>query len=179
MGGFPALIGQVTDRGIVPRIARLAAHFRALGLPVIHLTIAHRQDFADVLPNSLLGTLARKHRMLVAGTPEADIIAELTPAAKDFVVERSSGLIGFLGTSLDAMLRRMRIDSVVITGVSTNVAVTGCAMVGADLGYHVVVAEDCIAASDPAIHDVIVNEQLRMIARISTAADVEAALKTT
>lgn len=176
MGGFDALVGQVSARRIVPRIAALAQTFRRCSLPVFHLTVEHRPDFADVKPNSLLAVMARKSRFVIAGTPAAEVVPDLAPHPEDFVQPRSSGLIGFLGTSLDAILRRMQIETVVITGVSTNVAVTGCSMVAADLGYHVVIPEDCIAASDPATHATIVEQQLRMIARITSAQEVEQAL---
>ncbi len=176
MGGYEGLIDQVRQRGILPRIAELAARFRAVKRPVLHLTIAHRADFADVPANTLLTVMAHRNRALVAGTPEAEIIAELSPAPTDFVVSRSSGLLGFGGTALDAMLRRMRIEAVVIAGVSTNVAVAGCSMIAADLGYEVLIPEDCIAAGDAAAHDLIVREQLRMIARITCAAHIKALL---
>lgn len=110
MGGFAGLIGQVRDRGILPRIAQLALRFRAAGLPVFHLTIAHRPDFADVQPNSMLAAMARKSASLVQGSPAAQIVADLTPAPQDFIVARSSGLIGFHGTGLDATLRRMGLE---------------------------------------------------------------------
>lgn len=176
MGGFPGLIRQVQKRAILPRIAMLARQFRERGLPVVHLTIAHRPDFADVAPNSLLAALARKNRPVVAGTPEAEIVAELAPAAEDFVVQRSSGLIGLAGTATDATLRRMGIVTVVLVGVSTNVAVAGCAMVASDLGYQVFIAEDCVAAADPDAHTLIVEQQLRMIARIATAEEITGTL---
>jgi nicotinamidase-related amidase len=176
-GAFAGLAEQAGSRGIVPRIAVLAAAFRTAGMPVFHLTVAHRPDFADVKANSLLSALARKHGTVLAGSPQAQVVGELAPAPQDFVVERSSGLVGFLGTSLDAILRRMEIGSVVIAGVSTNVAVTGCAIVAADLGYHVVVAEDCTAASDAATHQVIVRDQLRMVARVSGSIEIAAALR--
>jgi len=137
-GGFAALVEQVEKRGIVPRIAALADDFRAAGQPVIHLPIAHRPDFADVQPNSLLAALARKNRFLVAGSTEAEIVDALTPAPGDFVVTRSSGLIGFLGTPLDAMLRRMQVGTVVLAGVSTNVAIAGCAMIATELGRRLI-----------------------------------------
>lgn len=123
---------------------------------------------ADVKANSLLAALARKHGAVVAGTPQAQIVPELTPSSQDFVIKRSSGLIGFIGTSLDAMLRRMNVETIVIAGVSTDVAMTGCAMVATDLGYRVVIVEDCTAASDPATHEVIVRDQLAMIARVAS-----------
>ena len=172
MGGFDGLIDQVRQRQILPRIARLAARFRNAGLPACHLTIAHRPDFADVRPNSLLAAMARKNRLLVSGSEEAEIVEELKPQTQDFVVARSSGLIGFHGTALDAMLRRMAIETVVITGVSTNVAVAGCAMAATDLAYQVIVVEDCVAAADPATHDVIMQNQIRMIARIANSDDI-------
>jgi nicotinamidase-related amidase len=121
--------------------------------------------------------MARKNRLLIAGSPEAEIVKDLTPAPQDLLVARSSGLIGFHGTALDAMLRRMRIETIVIAGVSTNVAVAGCAMAGADLGYHVIIAEDCVAAADPVTHEVIIKDQLRMIAHVASADDVEQALQ--
>lgn len=176
MGGFPGLIAQVHERGILPRIADLATAFRAARLPVFHLTIAHRPDFAEVQPNSMLAAMARKGGTLVTGSPAAQIIPQLAPAPEDFIIERTSGLIGFHGTALDTLLRRLHIGTVVITGVSTNVAVAGCTLAATDLGYHAIVAEDCIAAADPATHDVIVRDQLRMVARIAGAADVAQAL---
>ena len=176
LGAFSGLAEEAKARAIVPRIAALAQAFRAAGKPVIHLTVAHRPDFADVKTNSLLAALARKHGTVIAGTRHAQIVPELTPAPHDFIVERSSGLIGFIGTSLDAMLRRMNVETIVIAGVSTNVAVTGCAMVATDLGYRVVVAEDCTAASDPATHEVIVRDQLAMVARLASAQEITATL---
>lgn len=175
-GGFAGLIDEVASRGILPRIAALAAAFRAADRPVFHLTIAHRPDFADLAANSLLAVLARKNGTVVAGTPAARIVPELAPHPQDFIAERSSGLIGLLATTLDGMLRRMGIETLVLTGVSTNVAIAGCAIAAADFGYHAVVAEDCIAASDPQVHDVIVASQLRMVARVSTAAEIAVAL---
>ena len=175
-GGFAGLVDEVARRGVIPRLAALAHAFRTSGLPVFHLTVAHRPEFADVKHNSLLASLARKHRALVAGSPEAQIVPELAPHPEDFVMGRSAGLIGFNGTALDATLRRMGVETVVLSGVSTNVAVTGCAMAAADLGYHAVIAEDCTAASDPAVHAVIVEHQLRMVARVHCAAEIAAAL---
>lgn len=176
MGGFEGLVEQVRNRGILPRTAELADAFRRASAPVMHLPIIHRSDFADVMPNSLLAVRARKNRLLISGTPEADFAAELAPQPQDFIVARSSGLIGFNGTSLDAMLRRMGVTTIVMTGVSTNVAVAGCVLTAADLGYHVIVAEDCTAAADARTHEVIIRDQLRMAARIATAADIKAAL---
>ena len=176
LGSFPGLVEQVAARGIVARIADLARRFRAAGLPVIHAPVAHRPDFADVQANTLLAALARKHRRMVIGSDEAAFVAALEPLPDDLVVGRTSGLIAFHGTALDAVLRRLDVQTMVLTGVSTNVAIAGCALAAADLGYHVVVPEDCIAGADAHAHEVIVDQQLRMVARVVTADEVAAPL---
>lgn len=173
---FPALAEQVEARGIVVKIAGLAQAFRAAGLSVIHATAAHRPDFIDVKPNTLVDALVRKQRGMVKGTPEVDIVAPLAPEPEDIVSERSSGMIPFLGTPLDAQLRRMDVETVVLAGVSTNLAIAGCTFAATEMGYYVVIAEDCTAGSDPDVHRVILEEQLRLLARIATAEQIASAL---
>jgi len=175
-GSFSGLVDQVNERGIVPRIAALAEAFRAQGLPVIHAPVAHRPDFADIAPTSLINALSLKGRGMVKGSADAEFVDLLRPHEGDFVIERSSGLIVFIGTALDALLRRMNVETVVLTGVSTNLAIAGCAISAQELGYHVLVPEDCIAGADANTHRVIVQEQIRMIARITSAEDVHSAL---
>jgi nicotinamidase-related amidase len=173
---FPALAEQVVARGIIPKIARLAQAFRARGLPVVHTPVAHRPDFADIVPNSLINSLSLKGRHLIAGAPETAYSPGLEPEAQDFVVERTAGLIAFNATKLDVTLRRLGVQTVVLTGVSTNVAMPGNTLTAVDLGYQVVLPEDCIAGSDPETHAVIFREQLRMLATVTTAEEVLAAL---
>jgi nicotinamidase-related amidase len=175
-GSFTGLIDQVEERGIVARIAALAEDFRGRGLPVVHAPVVHRTDFADIQPTSLINVMTLKGRRMAAGSPDADFVDQLRPHPGDLIIERSSGMIVFIATALDAMLRRMNVETVVLTGVSTNLAIAGCAIAAQDLGYHVVVPEDCIAGSDAETHRTIVHEQIRMIARISSAAEVHAAL---
>ncbi|MDE1145138.1 MAG: cysteine hydrolase [Azospirillaceae bacterium] len=173
---FPALAQQVEARGIVPRIAALMDQFRARGLPIFHLPVVHRPDFADVTPNSLISGVTLKGRRMAAGSIEADYIDILRPGPTDYVVSRSSGFIAFLETSLDATLRRLGVQTVVLTGVSVNVALPGNTMAAVDLGYQVVIPEDCVAGTDPAVHRTLVDNQLRVLATISTSEEVTAAL---
>ena len=173
---FPSLAEQAVKRGIVPRIAKLAQAFRAHGLPVVHAPVAHRADFADVRPNSLISSLSLKGRHMAAGTADVAYAPGLEPEPQDFVVTRTAGLIAFNATKLDVTLRRLGVRTVVLTGVSTNVAMPGNTMTAVDLGYQVVLPEDCIAGSDPETHAVIFREQLRMLATVTTAEEVLAAL---
>ena len=63
---------------------------------------------------------------------------------------RAHGMAPFTGTTLDATLRGYGIDTVVLSGVSTNIALFGAAIEAVGLGYSVVLAEDCTAGRHPA-----------------------------
>src|ERR1700739_957226 len=121
----PALAAQAAERGIVARIAGLAEAFRAAGLPVVHCHIAHRPDLAGIKANSLLRSLAIKNRTLIAGTPDTLPPPELAPHPGDHVSRRATGLTAFYGTDLDASLRLRAGETIVLTGVSTDVALPG------------------------------------------------------
>jgi nicotinamidase-related amidase len=169
---FGGLAEQVAARGIIAKIVQLAEVFRAHQLPIFHTPVIHRPDFADIRPNSLINALTLKHRRMARGSAEADYVEALHPEQQDFVIERSAGLISFNATSLDVTLRRLAIDTVVLTGVSTNVAMPGNTATAVDLGYHVVIPEDCIAGSDAQTHAMIVENQLRLLATITTVNEV-------
>ena len=174
--GFPALAKQVEERGIAAKISALADAFRKAGAPVFHAPVRGRQDRADVKANSLIAAMSLKGTPLPPGDPRQDYVAGCEAKEGDFEIERTSGLIAMLGTQLDTLMRRMGIETVVVTGVSTNVGVPGNVITAEEMGYHVLVPEDCIAGSDPDTHRAIVDNQLRMVARIVESEDIIAAL---
>jgi nicotinamidase-related amidase len=172
----PAVAAQAAARGIVPRIAALAAAFRAAGLPVLHCHIGHRPDMAGIRPNSLLGALAIKHRTLIAGTRDAQTPPELAPRPGDHVSSRATGLTAFYGTDLDATLRLRSVETIVLTGVSTDVAIPGLALEAVNRGYYVRIPADCVAGTSDQAHEFMMAGLLPVIARITDAAAVLASL---
>ncbi|HVW41720.1 MAG TPA: cysteine hydrolase [Amycolatopsis sp.] len=163
----PQLAAQAAERGIVPRIAALAKAFRAAGLPVLHCHMAHRADLAGVKANSLLGALTLKHHRLIAGTPDALAPPELTPEPGDHVSLRTTGLTAFYGTDLDAVLRLRGVETIVLTGVSTDVAIPGFALEAVNRGYYVRIPADCVAGSSAGSHEHMMGGLLPAVARIT------------
>src|ERR1700722_11881399 len=172
----PGLAAQAAERGIVARIAALAAAFRAPGLPVVHCHIAHRPDLAGIKANSLLGALALKYRTLIAGTPDTLTPPELAPHPGDHVSRRATGLTAFYGTALDATLRLRSVETIVLTGVSTDVAIPGLALEAVNRGYYVRIPADCVAGTSATSHEFMMGGLLPVIARITDAAAVLASL---
>ena len=172
------LAGQVAARGVVARINTLTAAFRAAGAPVIFATIAARTaDFDGFLVNCALAAGIRRKGHLVTGTANAAVHDDLVVEASDIISHRSHGMAPFTGTTLDATLRGYGIDTVVLSGVSTNIALPGAATEAVGLGYSVVLAEDCSAGATPETHQMQITAHLPLLATITDADSVIASLK--
>jgi len=171
------LAGQVAARGIVARINRLTAAFRTAGAPVIFCTIAARTpDFDGFLVNCALAARIARKGKLVAGTPGGAIHDDLVIEPSDLVNQRAHGMAPFTGTTLDATLRGYGIDTVVLSGVSTNIALFGAAIEAVALGYGVVLAEDCAAGATPETHQMQLAMHLPLLATITDADSVIASV---
>jgi nicotinamidase-related amidase len=172
------LAGQVAERGIVARINLLTAAFRAAGAPVIFTTIAARAaDFDGFLVNCALAANIRRKGHLVSGTANAAVHDDLVVEPSDIVSHRAHGMAPFTGTTLDATLRGYGIDTVVLAGVSTNIALPGAATEAVGLGYSVVLAEDCTAGATPETHHMQVTQHLPLLATVTDAASVIGSLE--
>ncbi|HYD48121.1 MAG TPA: isochorismatase family protein, partial [Terriglobales bacterium] len=89
-----------------------------------------------------------------------------------FVVTRMHGVTPFHGTELDSLLRNMKIETVVATGVSVNVAITGLTMEAVNNGYQVVIPRDAVAGTPDEYVDSVLQHTLRLLATISTAEEI-------
>lgn len=172
------LAGQVAGRAVVDRINTLAAAFRQAGAPVIFCVIAARTaDFAGFRVNCALAAGIRRKGHLVAGTANAAIHDDLVVEPSDIISSRAHGMAPFTGTTLDATLRGYGIDTVVLSGVSTNIALPGAATEAVALGYNVVLAEDCSAGATQETHQMQVSMHLPLLATVTDAASVIASLQ--
>lgn len=63
----------------------------------------------------------------------------------------------FSEPQLSALLRRRKIDSLVITGAETDVCVLAAVLDAVDLGYRVVLATDALCSSSDATHDALLT----------------------
>ena len=124
------------------RIATLLAAARSAGVLVVHVQMTS-------LPGNITGG---RFRFTEHGDAGHDFVAELAPLPGELVVPkwRSSG---FWGTSLDLLLRSNGIETVVITGCTTEGCVESTARDALFNDYYAVIVEDCVGSDDRAQHD--------------------------
>jgi ureidoacrylate peracid hydrolase len=138
-GGAMVLPGY---EALVPPQRKVIAAARQAGCPVLFVVDTHRRNVRQ--DREFLKRTAH----CIEGTWGAQVIGDLDPRPDDvYVVKRRYS--AFFNTDLDLTLRDLRIDTVVVFGVVTNICVRSTVHDAFFLGYQVVVPEDCVAATGP------------------------------
>ena len=133
------VIGKLKNeraKHIIPNIKRLTQAARDANVPVIYCNDAH-------LPADQELKKWGEHAM--KGTEGAEVILQLEPGKGDYVFEKRT-YSGFFETELDLLLREMGVDTIILTGLDTNICVRHTAADGFFRGYKIVVPEDATEA---------------------------------
>lgn len=104
---------------LMPRLQILLGHARQTGMEVIFTAHAHRRNGCDM---GLFGEIyppIQNQVGLVDETAGVDIYPEVAPQGDEVVIKKHR-YSAFFGTDLDIILRTRKIDTVVITGVTTE-----------------------------------------------------------
>jgi nicotinamidase-related amidase len=174
-GAFaPMFHAEVERTNLIPRAARLLNGARAARVKVVYSRATFQPGYPDLVANLPLFSNIVEAGCLVDGTPGTAILDAVTPHKGDVVLAHHR-VSCFHGTELDVVLRGAGIDTVVIAGVATNLAVESTARAGADLGYRVLVASDACSTTSKTAHDASLAS-LAMFAEIVPGESLLAAL---
>jgi biuret amidohydrolase len=134
-------------RRVVPKIAEALNFCRDVGIKVIYTAHVHRRDGCDMgLFDDLHPPIANRHA-LVDGTPGVEIYPELSPQLGEHVIKKHR-YSGFFGTDLDIILREWGIDTVIISGTTTENCCHATARDAMFRNYRVVFLADATATYD-------------------------------
>jgi nicotinamidase-related amidase len=158
---------------MLPNLARLLPVARAAGVQVVHCTAYRRADGKGANTNARLFMGVRKAPVaLLPGTPEVEVVPELGPEPEDLVLTRTHGLDPMAGTDLDPVLRNLGVRTIVVTGVSVNIAVTNLVMDAVNRGYHVVLPRDAVCGIPQDYADAVIDNTLALLAAVVTTDDL-------
>lgn len=76
------------------------------------------------------------------------------------------GWDAFYGSSLELQLRRHGVETIVLSGISTNFGIEGTARAAIDRGFNVVFAEDAMSSADAELHEFAVSRIFPRIGRV-------------
>lgn len=142
--------GDVTDHyAIVPNVQRLIDAAHEAEIPVFFIKTTH-----DETTNSkvwLSRRIGRKHDTCVTGTWGAEYFG-VAPTHKDIEVIKHR-YSAFIKTDFELKLRALGCETLLITGVATNVCVESTLRDGFMLDFYTVLVSDCTAAGSKAAYD--------------------------
>jgi nicotinamidase-related amidase len=165
-GGFGETLGNDVAllRAIIPACQGVLAAWREHRGLVVHTREAHRPDLSDCPPAKRLrgnpslriGDAGPMGRILVAGEPGNQIIAELAPHAGEIVIDKP-GKGAFYATPLHGLLQEAGVTQLVFMGVTTEVCVQTSMREANDRGYDCLLLEDCTESYFPAFKQAAVE----------------------
>ncbi len=131
-------------RRILPTLQRLLSESRKRGYPIIFACDSFlKEDFIF------------KGKMKVRslrGTEGAEVIEDLKPEPTDMVLPKRR-FSAFFKTDLDQTLRTWGVDTIVVTGITTECCVLTTAMDGLCHDFSVIILEDGCASRHQTIHE--------------------------
>lgn len=174
-------------KSLIPAINNVIRVMRRIGAPIVFTQFVY-----DPRVPSLLGDLHPEHKppkpnlptglgfpsgCCLLGDESAEIHPDLEREPSDYVLVKQ-GYDSFYQTPLDDFLRLRGIDTLILTGVLTDVCVWHTASGAVHRNYRVAVLRDAVAALSPDTHRSTLNSLSWSIARVLTSHQAIAELET-
>jgi ureidoacrylate peracid hydrolase len=167
--------GYEASASVVEPIGRLLRAARAAGIPIFLTRYSLNEDYSDagllleVLPG-IKGTGG-----LVRDTWDAAIVDELAPRPGDVVIDKTR-YSAFYDTDLEEQLKALRVDTLIVCGVTTNTCVESTVRDAFFRDIRVVVPSDGTATVTPELHEGALRNFELVFGQVVTVGELEESL---
>jgi gluconolactonase len=161
--GSPA---HCREQNTIANVARLAAHCRKVGVPVIHVWFVRRPDGRDMTLNCPLFEGSIDANALVDGTWGAAPVPGLEAQPGDHII-RKNRMSAWEGTNLETLLKAEGRSIIIETGAWTNMSIEHTARTGADKGYVMVIPEDGCSTMNADWHKASIEYAMTNVALVT------------
>ncbi len=142
-----AALRSAQAAAMVPRLAANLAFCRERGIRIVYTAHVHRRDGSDMgLYDDLYSPVADRS-CLVDGTPGAEIFPDLAPAPGEHIIKKHR-YSAFFATDLDLILREWGIDTVIVSGTTTENCCHATARDAMFHNYRVIFLSDATGTFD-------------------------------
>ncbi|USQ81521.1 isochorismatase family protein [Ornithinimicrobium faecis] len=160
------------DDGCVQAASEVLVAARAAGVPVLHTLVRYGPDGVDG------GVFVRKVpalRLLIGESELGQPMPAVAPLPGEPVVIKQYAS-AFFGTSLASTLQSLRVDTVVILGVSTSGCIRATAVDALQHGFVPLVVREAVGDREPAVHDASLYDLQAKYAEVISLTDTTAYL---
>ncbi|MEV0650595.1 isochorismatase family protein [Phytomonospora sp. NPDC050363] len=144
-------LGPHSGPEVVAACARLAERFREHDALVVYV---------------------QAHRPNVEQPPGSELVAEATPKPGDLLLTKQS-VGAFATTDLNERLIEHGVETVVVCGIATSMAVESTARAASDLGYEIVLPSDAMSGLHADEHEFALTHALARFGDVVTADEVK------
>lgn len=149
----PMLAEPVAISGVVDRAAVLHEAVLGAGLPVVFIRFTIPVGEGGLVRNTgFMRSVAAAQTEFRPNSPGSQIIPEMSEQSAAAAVFDNQKLSGLAGSGLGDWLAARGIDTLLLTGVATNLTVEQTARHGTDLGFFIHPIADCVAAATAETH---------------------------
>jgi ureidoacrylate peracid hydrolase len=155
---------------MVPRLIRLIDHGRRVGLTIVYIQTLH-SEWTDTPSWIYRSTQRSGLNTCREGSWGAEFYEGISPLPSERVVVKHR-YSAFINTDLNTVLRARGIESVLVTGVATNVCVETTARDAYMFDYYVTVVDDCSAAYDAKLHLATLENMRRHFGLVASSDEI-------
>jgi nicotinamidase-related amidase len=171
--GLPALAEAGASIGLIDQVAAVVRAARTAGVTVVHCTAENLPAEFGANRNARVFGAARQAGMENApGSESVRPIPEVGPEPGDLVLPRYHGLSPMTGSPLDSLLRNDGVTTVVVVGVSLNVAIPNLVFDAVNRSYQVVVVADAVVGVPVEYGRQVVAHTLSLVATLASTDEV-------
>ncbi|MNO21558.1 Peroxyureidoacrylate/ureidoacrylate amidohydrolase RutB [compost metagenome] len=154
--------------GMMPNLHRLLEAARQYKVPIMFIQTFHEEATdSEAWKTRSSGKSAEVCRV---GSWGANFF-EVAPEPEEIVINKHR-YSAFINTRLDSVLRSQKIETLIITGVSTNVCVESTARDAFMLDYHVVLLHDACASYSRQAHEMTIENIAGYFGEVTDAGNV-------
>jgi nicotinamidase-related amidase len=168
LGPESVLPALATDSGdLVGNVRRLLDAARKFGARVVHATYEGSLGGRPTGTARLWRALGPATAHWAPGSPETAVVPQLLGQG-DIVLPRHHGLFPTLDSELLPVLKGFGVSTVVLAGVSLNVAITHTAGHLTQAGFDLVVPRDAVGGTPAEYAEQVLNNTIAVLGRLTT-----------
>jgi len=162
---LPALASDSSE--LVANVRRLLDAARLFGARVVHATYEGNLGGQPTGTARLWRVLGPATEHWAPGSAETAVVAELLDP-RDLVLPRHHGLFPTLDSELLPVLKGLGVDTIVLVGVSLNLAITHTAGHVTQAGFDLVVPRDGVGGTPAEYAEQVLNNTISVLGRLTT-----------
>jgi ureidoacrylate peracid hydrolase len=155
---------------MVPRLIRFIEEARRVSLPIIYIKTTH-SEWTDTPAWVYRKSQEKALKTCREGSWGAEFYDGISPLPDERVVTKHR-YSAFINTDLNTVLKAKGIQSVLVTGVATNVCVETTARDAYMFDYYVTMVEDCAAAYDAKLHETTLENIRRHFGLVASSREI-------